>query len=135
MYRKTVMNAVENHHFWVEVGSSGFYVPVFSVATIAIPDRCQMFTAYGTLLALHCYVLGQGPLPVSIWLLLVLIVGEEGMLIPKEVLAALDPVAFDTLAPWLTMTPSDPIPTHFAHPLSQFLVNVVDVQVSHPLPP
>jgi hypothetical protein len=63
------------------------------------------------------------------WLLLALIAGRDGMLIPQQYLVALDPVAFDRLAPWLTLAPEDEIPTSFMHPLCQFLMETMDMQV------
>jgi hypothetical protein len=129
VYRQAIANIVQDHRFWAPAANSGFYVPVFSVVSVAIPERCHRFSAYGSLLALHCFSLAQGPIPVSMWLLLALVSGRQGMLIPTEVLLALDPNAFDTLAPWLMMTPSDPMPTDFAHPLCQFLVNIMERQV------
>ncbi|KAJ7635875.1 hypothetical protein B0H17DRAFT_1149645 [Mycena rosella] len=117
VYRLAIATAIQNSEFWVEAGSSGYYIPVLSMASVAIPDRCQTFSAFGSLLALHAYTLGQGPFP--------------GMVIPKDVLAALDPVAFDILAPWLSMSPSDPMPTNIVHPLCQFLLNVMDMQAFH----
>ncbi|KAJ7604063.1 hypothetical protein FB45DRAFT_64796 [Roridomyces roridus] len=130
VYRKAVELAVTDHHYWA-AASTGMYVPVFSIAPVEIPERCIAFTAYGTLLALHCYYLGQAPLPVSIWILVALTSGREGMLIPTNVLAALDPDAFTVLAPWLTLSPNDPIPTDIFHPLVQFLINVVEIQPSN----
>ncbi|KAJ7697016.1 hypothetical protein B0H17DRAFT_1130661 [Mycena rosella] len=117
VYHLAIATAIQNSEFWVEAGSSGYYIPVLSMASVAIPDRCQTFSAFGSLLALHAYTLGQGPFP--------------GMVIPKDVLAALDPVAFDILAPWLSMSPSDPMPTNIVHPLCQFLLNVMDMQAFH----
>ncbi|KAJ7893140.1 hypothetical protein B0H14DRAFT_3125902, partial [Mycena olivaceomarginata] len=78
----------------------------------------------------HCIAtpLGQGPIPVSIWLLVALTAGREGMLIPPEVLLALDPEAFDILAPWMTLKVSDPLPTNLMHPLVQFLMTVMETQ-------
>ncbi|KAJ7213369.1 hypothetical protein C8J57DRAFT_1538782 [Mycena rebaudengoi] len=70
----------------------------------------------------------SGPRPISMWLLLALIAGRDGMLIPQQYLAALDPVAFDRLAPWLTLAPEDEIPTSFMHPLCQFLMETMDMQ-------
>jgi hypothetical protein len=52
------------------------------------------------------------------------------MLIPPEVLLALDPEAFDILAPWMTLKVSDPLPTDLMHPLVQFLMTVMEIQVS-----
>ncbi|KAJ7638069.1 hypothetical protein B0H17DRAFT_1149275 [Mycena rosella] len=117
VYHLAIPTAIQNSEFWVEAGSSGYYIPVLSMASVAIPDRCQTFSAFGSLLALHAYTLGQGPFP--------------GMVIPKDVLAALDPVAFDILAPWLSMSPSDLMPTNIVHPLCQFLLNVMDMQAFH----
>ncbi|KAJ6493867.1 hypothetical protein DFH09DRAFT_850383, partial [Mycena vulgaris] len=128
VYCLAIATAIHNPLFWVEAGSSGFHIPLYTAAPIEIPERCQTFTALGSLLALHCYALAQGPIPVSVWLLVALTSGQEGLLLPNDVLAALDPVAFDMLAPWLTMTPTDPVPTNFLHPLCQFLMNVMEIQ-------
>ncbi|KAJ7718210.1 hypothetical protein B0H14DRAFT_2303003, partial [Mycena olivaceomarginata] len=123
----SISSAVEDHRFWGPAASGGFFIPVFSMAGITTPEGCQIFAAYGSLLAIHSFTLGQGPIPVSIWLLLALVSGKR-MLIPSDVLVALDPDAFDTLAPWLTMEVTDPIPSDFRHPLCQFLMDSVDVQ-------
>ncbi|KAF8173419.1 hypothetical protein K438DRAFT_1772222 [Mycena galopus ATCC 62051] len=128
VYRHAIATAVQNHHFWAPAASSGFFIPVFSIASVEIPERCQMFAAYGSLLALHCVILGQGPIPISIWLLLALVAGKEGMLIPPAVLLALDPEAFDALTPWLTLKRNDPMPSNLMHPTCQFLLNVMERQ-------
>jgi hypothetical protein len=52
------------------------------------------------------------------------------MLVPTPVLVALDPDAFDTLAPWLIMKVDDPMPSNLMHPVCQFLINVIERQVS-----
>jgi hypothetical protein len=130
IYRQAIATAVQDRRFWAPAGSGGFFLPVFSFANFVVRERCEIFSAYGSLLALHCYALGQGPIPVSIWLLVALTAGREGMLIPPEVLLALDPEAFDILAPWMTLKVSDPLPTDLMHPLVQFLMTVMETQVS-----
>ncbi|KAJ6560922.1 hypothetical protein B0H10DRAFT_2445847 [Mycena sp. CBHHK59/15] len=64
------------------------------------------------------------------WLMLAACFGRRAMLIPKQYLAALDPIAFDFLAPWLMLELEDPIPTNLRHPLCQFLINHMDMQPS-----
>ncbi|KAJ6462976.1 hypothetical protein C8R45DRAFT_1177882 [Mycena sanguinolenta] len=129
LFRMAVSGLPEYSHFWTPASTGGFFIPLFSIAGVAIPERCETFAAYGSLLALHCFILGQGPIPISPWLLLALVCGKCGMLIPPEVLFALDPDAFDILAPWLTMKASDTMPTHPLHPVSQFLINVMERQL------
>ncbi|KAJ7206950.1 hypothetical protein C8J57DRAFT_983960, partial [Mycena rebaudengoi] len=130
VYRKAIADVVEDHNYWQQAPSSAFYIPVFSASMLESSPRTQTFCAHGTLLAVHAYTLSQGPRPISMWLLLALIAGRDGMLIPQQYLAALDPVAFDRLAPWLTLAPEDEIPTSFMHPLCQFLMETMDMQPS-----
>ncbi|KAJ7833508.1 hypothetical protein B0H14DRAFT_3710538 [Mycena olivaceomarginata] len=128
LYRHAISTATQDHRYWAPAASGHFFVPVFSITSIAIPERFQVFAAYGALLALHCFILGQGPIPISPWLLLALVSGKPGMLVPTPVLLALDPDAFDTLAPWLTMKVDDPMPSNLMHPVCQFLINVIERQ-------
>ncbi|KAJ6565713.1 hypothetical protein B0H10DRAFT_1965569 [Mycena sp. CBHHK59/15] len=128
VYRQAITDIIGDHKFWQLAAHSAFFVPVFAPGSVEIPARINIFSSYGTLLAIHCYALGLGPVPVSAWLLLAIIRGRQGMLVPREFLAALDPVAFDCLAPWLTIEPGARIPSDFAHPFCQFLFNVMDMQ-------
>ncbi|KAJ7265826.1 hypothetical protein C8J57DRAFT_1230046 [Mycena rebaudengoi] len=112
---------VEDHNYWQQAPSSAFYIPVFSASMLESSPRTQTFCAHGTLLAVHAYTLSQGPRPISMWLLLALIAGRDGMLIPQQYLAALDPVAFDRLAPWLTLAPEDEIPTSLCIPFPSMI--------------
>ncbi|KAJ6452988.1 hypothetical protein C8R45DRAFT_847474 [Mycena sanguinolenta] len=52
------------------------------------------------------------------------------MLISKRYIAALDPAAFDVLAPWFMLEPADIIPTDPRHPFNQFLIDHMDMQPS-----
>ncbi|KAJ7636762.1 hypothetical protein FB45DRAFT_1056053 [Roridomyces roridus] len=130
VYRRAILLMVNNHDFWQQAPNSSFVVPLLSPGSFNVPTRTSFFTAYGSLLAIHCFTLSTGPHPVSIWVLLALALGRKGLLIPKEYLAALDPPAFECLAPWLMLGPDDTIPTHPLHPFNQFLMNVMDMQPS-----
>ncbi|KAJ7646897.1 hypothetical protein FB45DRAFT_1099104 [Roridomyces roridus] len=130
LYRRAILLMVEHHDFWQQAPNSSFFVPLLSPGSFDVPTRTSFFTAYGSLLAIHCFALSTGPHPVSIWVLLALALGRKGLLIPKEYLAALDPPAFECLAPWLMLGPDDAIPTHPLHPFNQLLMNVMDMQPS-----
>ncbi|KAJ7718900.1 hypothetical protein B0H16DRAFT_1739743 [Mycena metata] len=128
VHRRSMELLAEDRHFWQQAPNSRFSVPRFTPGDVDIPARHARFKAYGSLLAIHCYTLGTAPLPVSIWLLYALCMGPSAMLMRKQYLAALDPDAFNCLAAWFTLAPSDPIPTHFMHPFNQFLLNVMDLE-------
>ncbi|KAJ7133864.1 hypothetical protein C8R43DRAFT_1133106 [Mycena crocata] len=130
VYRQAVAFAVSDHNLWQQAPSSGFIIPVFTPGAVEVPDRTALFRAHGCLLAIHCYTLGSAPLPVSIWLLLALCNGVQAMLVPKRHLAALDPSAYQILAPWFAFGPDDTLPTNLGHPFNQFLMNVMEIQPS-----
>jgi hypothetical protein len=96
-----------------------------------VGERRNSFQAQGALLALHCHILASGPTPVSIWFLFALCMGQKAMLIPNldQYIAALDPVTFKCLGPWLTFKPDDILPTNLLHRFNQFLITVMDIQV------
>ncbi|KAJ7890078.1 hypothetical protein B0H14DRAFT_2561359 [Mycena olivaceomarginata] len=54
----------QQHNFWQQVPASEMFCPVFSPI---VPDRhTTTFCAHGTFLVLHCFLLQQGPMPISI---------------------------------------------------------------------
>jgi hypothetical protein len=123
---------VDDHNMWQQTPHSKFMVPLFTPGNMDVIERRRNFHAHGVLLALHCYVLASGPSPVSIWFLLALCMGEKAFLIPSldRYIAALDPVAFACLKPWFAFKPDDILPTNPMHPFNQFLITVMDIQVS-----
>ncbi|KAJ7219822.1 hypothetical protein B0H12DRAFT_1270670 [Mycena haematopus] len=112
------------HTYWQQATSSDMFRPIFTAIDAEIPERVNTFRAHGTFLALHCLLLRQGPLPISIWVLLALCVGREAMLIPQHVLLHLDPGAYDILAPWYDFHLDTPVPParEATHPLRQFII-------------
>ncbi|KAJ7238534.1 hypothetical protein B0H12DRAFT_1237888 [Mycena haematopus] len=99
-------------------------IPVLTPTGMQIPARIKTFRAHGMFLALHCYLLQQGPLPISVWLLLCLINGKDALLIPRNILLYMDPGAYDILAPWYDFHHDMPVPpsTQPTHPLRLFIV-------------
>ncbi|KAJ7179709.1 hypothetical protein C8R46DRAFT_1029151 [Mycena filopes] len=130
VHRRAIALAMEDYQLWQQAPNSQYMVPKFTPGDVAIPSRNTLFKAHGSLLAIHCYTLACGPHPVSIWLLVALIMGPSAMLLLRNYLAALDPVAFNCLTPWFMFGPADDLPTHFLHPFNQFLMNVMDIQPS-----
>ncbi|KAK6996017.1 hypothetical protein R3P38DRAFT_3288046 [Favolaschia claudopus] len=86
-----------SHHFWQQAAGSSMYHPVLTPLDEAIPERINTFRAHGAFLALHIFLLQQAPLPISIWLILALINGRDGMEIPANFLLHLDPDAYDLM--------------------------------------
>ncbi|KAJ7796812.1 hypothetical protein B0H14DRAFT_2619559 [Mycena olivaceomarginata] len=91
----------------------------------------QTFRAHGTFLALHCLILRQGPLPISIWVLLALVVGRNAMLIPENVLHHLDPGAYKILAIWYSFQRDTPVPParEANSPIRQFIINYMPGEI------
>ncbi|KAF7371560.1 hypothetical protein MVEN_00011100 [Mycena venus] len=117
------------HHYWQQATGSFMFRPVLTPVNTPIEERIheeriQTFYAHGTFLALHCFLLKQGPLPISIWLLLALVNGRKAMIIPKHILMNLDPGAYDILAPWYDFHSDTPVPLprEATHPLRQFIL-------------
>ncbi|KAJ6505110.1 hypothetical protein C8R45DRAFT_1090861 [Mycena sanguinolenta] len=94
------------HHYWQQVPGSSMFRPMLTPG-VTDPERIKTFRAHGMFLALHCFILMQGPLPISLWLLC-LIHGKEALLIPKNILLNMDPGAYDILAPWYDFGPDTP---------------------------
>jgi hypothetical protein len=137
VYRRAIELMVEDHNLWQHGAHSQYMIPVLAPGAVNVVDRRLAFQVHGSLLALHCYILSSGPVPVSIWLLLALCLGEKAMLLPNlnRYIAALDPVAYDCLAPWFALKADDIIPNDIMHPFNQFLINVMDMQVGRFHPP
>ncbi|KAJ6544444.1 hypothetical protein B0H19DRAFT_1076556 [Mycena capillaripes] len=132
VYRRAIELMVEDHNLWQQGAHSRYMIPVLTPGAVNVVDRRLAFQAHGSLLALHCYILSSGPVPVSIWLLLALCLGEKAMLLPNlnRYIAALDPVACNCLAPWFALKADDIIPNDIMHPFNQFLINIMDMQPS-----
>ncbi|KAJ7029656.1 hypothetical protein C8F04DRAFT_1187505 [Mycena alexandri] len=133
MFRTAAKCLSTQHRFWKPLASSAFIVPNLGLIRDNPPaKRLTTFRAHGSFLALHCAVLGHGPLPISIWLLLALVLGKKAMLIPKNLLLYLDPAAYDVLAPWYDFHQHTPVPPASmpTHPLRLFMINVLDRQPS-----
>ncbi|KAJ6570006.1 hypothetical protein B0H10DRAFT_2444595 [Mycena sp. CBHHK59/15] len=131
--RDACLVLASRHNFWQPVPSSEMFRPVLNPTGMALPHRINTFRAHGTFLALHCFFLQHGPLPISIWVLLALIGGREAMLIPKHILLHMDPAAYDILAPWYDWHQDMPIPPigQPSHPLRLFIYeHMVGIQPS-----
>ncbi|KAJ6623730.1 hypothetical protein B0H10DRAFT_1943797 [Mycena sp. CBHHK59/15] len=63
VYRQAITDIIGDHKFWQLAAHSAFFVPVFAPGSVEIPARINIFSSYGTLLAIHCYALGLGPVP------------------------------------------------------------------------
>ncbi|KAJ7774174.1 hypothetical protein DFH07DRAFT_767383 [Mycena maculata] len=119
------------YHYWQQAAGSHMFRPILTPVDDPIQERINTFRAHGTFLALHCYLLRQGPLPISIWVLRALVEGRQSMLIPKHILLHLDPGAYDILAPWYDFHQDTPVPlpSNASHPLRQFILEYMpDIQ-------
>ncbi|KAF8199842.1 hypothetical protein K438DRAFT_2015855 [Mycena galopus ATCC 62051] len=128
VYRRCIELMTEDTTMWQQSPHSRFVVPVFTPGNVEVPGRIALFEAHGSVLAIHSVILGHGPNPISIWLVLALCMGRDAMLKSQRYLAALDPAAFECLAPWFMFNAHDTIPAHPLHPFNQFLFNVMDIQ-------
>ncbi|KAJ7440580.1 hypothetical protein FB451DRAFT_1443184 [Mycena latifolia] len=82
--REAAFIIAQQHNFWLPtVASMKLFRPALSQMGTPLPLRIHTFTAHGTFLALHCFLLGHGPLPISIWVVLALILGQRSMIIPR----------------------------------------------------
>ncbi|KAF8144571.1 hypothetical protein K438DRAFT_1873848, partial [Mycena galopus ATCC 62051] len=86
---------------------------------------------HGSVLAIHSVILGHGPNPISIWLVLALCMGRNVMLKSQCYLAALDPAAFECLAPWFIPRTPEVHDNWTVLFMSKVLLNRTDV-FSHP---
>ncbi|KAJ6471545.1 hypothetical protein C8R45DRAFT_1165373 [Mycena sanguinolenta] len=130
LYRRCIELIVEDHNMWQPSEHSQFTAPLFTPGNIEVPARIASFEAHGGVLAIHSIILGHGPHPISVWLLLALCMGRKAMLVSERYLAVLDPPAFECLAPWFMFNPEDIIPGNPLHPFNQLLINVMDIQPS-----
>ncbi|KAF8145147.1 hypothetical protein K438DRAFT_1782182 [Mycena galopus ATCC 62051] len=123
-WREACSELGRRHHYWQPAASSTMLRPIFTPGDMAIPDRIQTFRGHGMFLALHCFLLGQGPLPISIWLLLCLIEGPDTLIIPQNTLLHIDPGAYEILAPWYDFEEHTPMPpaNEASHPLRLFIL-------------
>ncbi|KAK6984801.1 hypothetical protein R3P38DRAFT_2575246, partial [Favolaschia claudopus] len=113
-----------SHHFWQQAAGSRMYHPVLTPLDEAIPERINTFRAHGAFLALHIFLLQQAPLPISIWLILALINGRDGMEIPANFLLHLDPDAYDLMYMWYDFHRDTPVPQAMDanHPLRKWIL-------------
>ncbi|KAJ6554685.1 hypothetical protein B0H19DRAFT_1154327 [Mycena capillaripes] len=122
--REACVVIASRHHYWQQATGSFMFRPVLTPVDTPIEERIRTFYAHGTFLAVHCFLLKQGPLPISLWLLLALVNGRKAMIIPKHILMNLDPGAYDILAPWYDFHSDTPVPLprEATHPLRQFIL-------------
>ncbi|KAJ7817986.1 hypothetical protein B0H14DRAFT_3474172 [Mycena olivaceomarginata] len=131
LWREGCSVLIHSHNYWQQVPGSDTFRPVFAPVDAEIPERIQSFRAHGTFLALHCLILRQGPLPISIWVLLALVVGRNAMLIPENVLHHLDPGAYKILAIWYSFQRDTPVPParEANSPIRQFIINYMPGEI------
>ncbi|THH07998.1 hypothetical protein EW146_g9131 [Bondarzewia mesenterica] len=114
--------------FWRHSGA--FLVPIFTGVTS--PSRLAHFRAFSTLLMLFMMKFGA-PLPVSPFLILLLLLGPRGLALQPHIMHALDPdLATGALAPWLKFGYTDTLLNDPSHPLRQWLINDVGNVVEQP---
>lgn len=105
---------VEDPTSWTTSDSSGWVRPIFT-PSLSLEHQVRWKTA-GSFLLLHLLTLGNGPEPVSPFLLYILLASallEEGQslcpmtLLSLKSLHSMDPGIADTLRPWMVLKETD----------------------------
>ncbi|KAK7031886.1 hypothetical protein R3P38DRAFT_3187618 [Favolaschia claudopus] len=131
-FRAAAVSLTEDFRFWTCLPHSAFLVPKLNIVRQGTASRIAKFKAYGAFLALHCYRLGHAPMPVSLWLLLTFVLGKQVIVVPRNLLHNLDPIAYDVLSPLYDFHQDTPIPpaSRVNDPLRNFFITYLDRQPS-----
>ncbi|GBE82503.1 hypothetical protein SCP_0408870 [Sparassis crispa] len=107
--RDAIAQMTSEVRFWVEKGV--YKSLVFHSSTDHFRTRDCILKAYGFLCLMHLVNLGQGPEPVSPFLLQAVIDGRSNILIDREFILSLDPGQFAVLQPWYDWNGTSPLTT------------------------
>ena len=158
MLLEAVRQMTTNAAFWNERG--GYKHPVFLDNSTTNVSRIASWRTFGALCGLFIARLGVGPLPVSPFLIATAllslfgpdedfsfaylddvhpsIVGNNSRYIADVIipltnlptLVALDPELAAQFEPWISLQWNDPIPSNMVHPAAQFVILVLERNVS-----
>ena len=159
MLVQAIVDMTSNAGYWRTRGS--FMQPVFLDDDITNDTRVHTWGAYGTLCGIYLAIAGLGPLPVCPFFLTVALLAlidpsedsdesdsdsedESVKLLPRltthdifdpvvnlPTLVALDRELAIKLQPWLELPWDAPLPGAHTHPARQFVIEVLDKNVSH----
>lgn len=128
MIQQLIQNIVAMPDFWQQIGD--FSAPRFNPGS-ASSYRRIWWTSVGRILGLYIFYYGQGPVPVSPFLILALFSGRpNSLLLSHAWIESLDPALASMLRPWLLLSSEDPLPEPFSPEVRDTLINHGDIDVS-----
>ncbi|KAL0572963.1 hypothetical protein V5O48_008994 [Marasmius crinis-equi] len=99
--------------------------------------REAVFRAHGAIIAIYLYQCNMAPLPVSPWLVLYCILGDQvanPSCVPHDLVAKIDPKGWDLLQRILCLAPGKRRPKDVAHPTNQLLIEYLEKDPMEQLP-
>lgn len=153
-----IQNMVAESGFWSSRGD--YMIPIFFEDHLTNPRRLSCWKAFGQLCCLYLFYRRLGPVPICPSLIMVSLLstigptGDEDLgelrdrsgsnfgssalymsaiLLPimsPGIIAAIDPALVATLEPWFRFPSDSPNPIGMAHPISQFVIDVLERNVS-----
>ncbi len=122
----TTMTADDLH--WIQI--SDYYAPKLGVFRLRTPASHSLWLSYGAACALHIIHSGSAPEPVTPFLLLAIILGQDNFhTLTFEDISSFDIKLGKTLQPWLEVPVNGPFPDGPLSPVSQLLIQECNFQV------
>ena len=110
--------------------ADAYVIPHFTPLPLQDKERVLWWKACGTLCALYLMYYGRGPSPISPFLLLAAIGGEDAFQkLSLDTIWALDPASAEALQPWFALDPLQDLPTDPMDPVCQLLIQLLDIEV------
>lgn len=121
--RLMVGKLTSDQSFWRQNGDH--VEPVFQTKPRYLtPERLAQWSVCGAVCAIHVLQLRAAPYPISPWLLLAAVLGEEGFNFTQPEVGKLDPGRARMLKGWFELTKDDAFPSSPLDPLRQLFVAV-----------
>lgn len=135
---RAVCRSTSSTLFWSDRGR--FKFPNFLPNSLTNVSRVVKWETFGIIASLHMLVLGAGPEPICPFFIILSILfavrnaNDEDPIsfISLPLLQLLDTECADMLSGWLHLSPTDTLPTELTSPISQFIMNVGEVEVGRP---
>ena len=136
---RAVCHSTSSTMFWSDRGR--FKFPNFLPNSLTNSSRVVQWETFGIITSLHMLLLGAGPEPICPFFIILAILfavrkaeDEDPIsFLSLPLIQLLDSESADLLGGWLQLSPTEDLPTELTSPISQFIMNVGEVQVRRPV--
>lgn len=121
---------MKDHYHWQLIGA--YYAPKFAVFRDMSNTQSShaLWLSFGAVCALHIIYSGTAPEPISPFLLLAVILGQDHFhTLTYEEITSFDLDLGEKLQPWFQLAPDAPFPDSLSHPLASLIMQYCDMEV------